>query len=228
VKVIVTCGPSYEPIDEVRRITNFSTGELGILLSNALAQAGHEVLCFKGIGAICPIPLNGPRLISFTTNEDLRAKLTAESTQYETGDTPAVFHAAALCDYKVQRATGADGNPLTSAKISSRQGLLTLTLEPLPKLITELRALFPRGRIVGWKYELEGSREDVLAAGRRQMQEAASDACVVNGAAVGPGFGFCLPGAAPIHCADKEHLCQTLVQWLEFQNHGIKRTTASS
>ena len=29
-KVIVTCGPSYEPVDEVRRITNFSTGELGV------------------------------------------------------------------------------------------------------------------------------------------------------------------------------------------------------
>ena len=40
VKVIVTCGPSYEPIDEVRRITNFSTGELGILLANRLTRAG--------------------------------------------------------------------------------------------------------------------------------------------------------------------------------------------
>ena len=42
-KVIVTCGPSYEPIDEVRRLTNFSTGELGVLLSNHLARAGHAV-----------------------------------------------------------------------------------------------------------------------------------------------------------------------------------------
>jgi phosphopantothenoylcysteine synthetase/decarboxylase len=47
-KVIVTCGPSSEPIDEVRRITNFSTGELGIQLSNGLARAGFEVFCFKG------------------------------------------------------------------------------------------------------------------------------------------------------------------------------------
>jgi phosphopantothenoylcysteine decarboxylase/phosphopantothenate--cysteine ligase len=40
-KVIVTCGPSYEPIDQVRRLTNFSTGELGVLLSDELARAGH-------------------------------------------------------------------------------------------------------------------------------------------------------------------------------------------
>ena len=43
-RVIVTCGPSFEPIDQVRRITNFSTGELGILLANALTSAGHDEL----------------------------------------------------------------------------------------------------------------------------------------------------------------------------------------
>ena len=47
-KIIVTTGPSFEPIDEVRRITNFSTGELGVLLANSFAQAGAEVFCLKG------------------------------------------------------------------------------------------------------------------------------------------------------------------------------------
>ena len=54
-RVVVTCGPSYEPIDEVRRLTNFSTGELGILLANALSSAGYDVLCFKGVGATCGV-----------------------------------------------------------------------------------------------------------------------------------------------------------------------------
>jgi phosphopantothenate---cysteine ligase (CTP) len=211
VKVIVTCGPSYEPIDEVRRITNFSTGELGILLSNALAEASHDVICFKGGGATCPLPLVGPRLVSFTTNEDLRAKLAAEAAHNNTG---AIFHAAALCDYKVQQVTANDGTPLAFAKIPSRHGPLTLVLEPLPKLITELRSLFPRAKIVGWKYELEGSRDDALAAARRQMTAAATDACVVNGAAFGAGFGFCEQDAAPIPFADRLQLAQGLAQWL--------------
>src|SRR5260370_41460223 len=47
VKVIVTCGPSYEPIDQVRRLTNFSTRELGVHLSNQLTRAGFEVFCLK-------------------------------------------------------------------------------------------------------------------------------------------------------------------------------------
>ena len=50
-KVMVTCGPSFEPIDQVRRLTNFSTGELGVHLSNQLARAGFEVFCLKGSGA---------------------------------------------------------------------------------------------------------------------------------------------------------------------------------
>jgi phosphopantothenoylcysteine synthetase/decarboxylase len=211
VKVIVTCGPSYEPIDEVRRITNFSTGELGILLANALAREGYDVVCCKGVGATCSLSLKGARLLPFTTNEDLRAKLMAEANDGKTG---AVFHAAALCDYKVHQVTGTDGEILASAKFSSRQGRLTLSLEPIPKLITGLRALFPHAKIVGWKYELNGNREDALGAGQRQMAEAATDACVVNGAAFGPGFGFCEPGAAPITSSDKEQLCATLVRWL--------------
>ena len=55
-QVIVTCGPSYEPIDRVRRLTNFSSGELGVHLSNQLARAGFEVFCLKGSGATYPSP----------------------------------------------------------------------------------------------------------------------------------------------------------------------------
>ena len=51
---LVTCGPAYEPIDEVRRITNQSTGELGSLLSETLARANFEVLCLRGEMAVYP------------------------------------------------------------------------------------------------------------------------------------------------------------------------------
>ena len=69
-KVIVTCGPSYEPIDQVRRLTNFSTGELGIHLSNQLARAGFEVFCLKGSGATHPGPGEQCHLSLFDTNDD--------------------------------------------------------------------------------------------------------------------------------------------------------------
>jgi len=82
-KVIVTCGPSYEPIDEVRRITNFSTGELGIQLCNGLARSGFEVLCFKGSGATHPGPGEQCHLGLFDTNHDLLELLRQASASHE-------------------------------------------------------------------------------------------------------------------------------------------------
>ena len=70
-------------------------------------------------------------------------------------------------------------------------------------------------RIVGWKYELIGSRADVLAAAIRQLNESRSDACVMNGAAYGAGFGFLEPHKKPVHVADKMALCAHLAGWLE-------------
>ncbi len=212
VKVIVTCGPSYEPIDEVRRITNFSTGELGILLANRLTRAGFEVLCFKGVGATCPLRVEGAQTVNFTTNENLRAGL---GTVEGRGEISAVFHAAALSDYRVKSVQSSEGIEIAAAKIPSRSGELTLTLEPALKLIDDLRILFPSSKIVGWKYELTGTRDDALAAAARQIETARSDACVVNGAAFGPGFGFCERDIEPALCADKPRLCAYLARWLE-------------
>ena len=211
-KVIVTCGPSYEPIDEVRRLTNFSTGELGIMLANRLTRAGFEVLCFKGVGATCPLRVEGAQTVNFTTNENLRAGLAALEGR---GEILAVFHAAALSDYRVKTVQSSDGTVITSAKIPSRGGELTVTLEPALKLIGDLRTLFPASKIVGWKYELNGGREDALIAAMRQIDGAKTDACVVNGTAFGPGFGVCEPDVEPMLCADKPRLCAYLSRWIE-------------
>ena len=210
-RVVVTCGPSYEPIDEVRRITNFSTGELGVLLANHLVLEGHEVMCFRGVGATSPERVVGARVIPFATNGNLRAEIEGLETREEIG---AVFHAAALCDYRVKSVLDSGGSEIAATKIPSRGGELTLTLDPAAKLIHELRDFFPAARIVGWKYELAGSRADVLAAAIRQLAESRSDACVMNGAAYGAGFGFLEPQQKPAHLADKAALCVHLAAWL--------------
>lgn len=210
-RIVVTCGPSYEPIDEVRRITNFSTGELGIHLTNHLSAAGHDVVCFKGVGATCPERVIGARLVPFATNEHLRSELEGLEQREKVG---AVFHAAALCDYRLKSVQTSDGASVAATKIPSRAGELILTLDPAAKLIHELRDLFPVSRIVGWKYELVGSRADVLAAAIRQFTESRSDGCVMNGAAYGAGFGFLEPQQKPVHLADQEGLCAHLARWL--------------
>jgi phosphopantothenate---cysteine ligase (CTP) len=214
-KVIVTCGPSYEPIDQVRRLTNFSTGELGVQLSNQLARAGFEVFCLKGSGATHPGPGEQCHLSLFDTNDDLLDLLEKTSVAHEIS---AVFHVAALCDYKAKRVEDDQGRSCNSPKIASRSGALTVNLEPATKLIAKMRHLLPESILVGWKYELTGTRGDALAKAQKQIVENQIDACVVNGAAFGPGFGFCQP-PHPLHeCGHKMDLVQFLAAWLTHSN----------
>ncbi len=212
-RVIITCGPSYEPIDEVRRITNHSTGKLGHLLSNRLARAGWQVTCLKGIGATYHGEVvEGVERLPIGTNEHLLERL--ERIPDREGIV-AVFHAAALADFKVKQVNRGGGEPVEAAKISSRTGELSIVLEPAKKVIGELRALFPKSKITGWKYELAGTPDEAMAKGARQLTENRTDACVVNGRAYGAGFGVVVSGKPPVHLTSYEALCDWLAEWLD-------------
>ena len=204
-KIIVTCGPSYEPIDEVRRITNFSTGQMGSRLARTLAAAGHEVTCFKGVTATTKECAEPARVVGFSTNDDLEARLAALEARAEIG---AVFHAAALADFKIFWAR--DGQ----RKISSRAGAVTLELVPSSKVISELREFFPNARIAGWKYELDGTPEDVATKAARQIAENCTDVCIMNGAAYGRGYGVYAADSGRLHLADTTALCAWAVEWV--------------
>ena len=210
-RAIVTCGPAYAPIDEVRRITNHSTGRLGCVLSNRLARAGWDVICLKGVAATYSEPMEpGVDLVGFSTNDDLLDRWRAVEDKESIA---AVFHAAALTDFKVKEVSSATGEELDPHKISSRAGELTVTLAPATKLIGELRPLFPSARLAGWKYELSGTREDALGKGERQLTENRTDACIVNGRAYGDGFGVVRPGETLVDLPSVEALCEWLVGW---------------
>lgn len=206
--IVVTCGPAYAPIDGARRMTNFSTGRLGIALANDLQEAGHRVLCLKGEGATCPDPLH-TKSDRFTTNGHLAEILLRLSLE---ADIHAVFHAAALCDFEVESVANDRGETIASPKFSTRDGRLHLTLAPAMKVLPRLRGWFPNAMLTGWKYELAGGREDAFAAARRQLAECALDGCVLNGAAYGSGFAHCRPDGSSTVCADLAALTQHLVR----------------
>lgn len=203
--VVVTCGPAYSPIDSVRRITNFATGEIGTILSQALVQAGWRVLCLRGEGSTSSAP-DGVDLYSFSTNESL-----ADILQTLPGEPKAIFHAAALCDFQVASMDGANG----MKKIPTRNGALMLRLEPAPKILPSLRKWFPKCCIVGWKYELNGDRAGALAKASSQIRECRSDACVVNGSAYGAGFGILRADGSIVEAVDKIGLASALVDLLK-------------
>ncbi|MGD9895696.1 MAG: phosphopantothenoylcysteine decarboxylase [Candidatus Methylacidiphilaceae bacterium] len=209
-RIVVTCGPSSEPLDQVRRLTNSSTGSLGLFLAAAFAQAGHDVLCLRGSGATARLLAPGFPIQSFTTTEDLARELRALA---QTGSIDAIFHAAALSDFRVASVQDLEGRPIRSGKIKSDAPCL-LTLVPSPKLLLELRKLFAYAFLAGWKFEVEGDREAAISCGRRQILAARTDLCVVNGPAYGTGFGLLTRAGTFLPALDRQSLARLLLEQL--------------
>jgi phosphopantothenoylcysteine synthetase/decarboxylase len=208
---IVTAGPTFEPLDEVRRLTNFSTGRLGTELANFLAARGHKVVLLAGETATYSGERKAQRVEIFSTAADLRTKLKAFSSK----KVDAIFHAAAVGDFTFGRIFAPDAaNKLVkikpAKKISTRQGKLLVELLPAPKIISELRGWFPKTKIVGWKFEAEEKCENVIAAAKRQIAECSTDLCVVNGPAYGDGFGLVGKKGKPGHLANPPLLFDAL------------------
>lgn len=212
---LVTAGPTYEPLDQVRRLTNFSTGRLGTELANFLSAHGHHVTLLIGESATWPGPRRAQRIEVFTTTASLRERLQAVS---RTG-ADAVFHAAAVSDFacgKVwRRLPAGELVEVRAGKIPSEQETLLVELRPTPKLLADLRDWFPQARIVGWKFEVDGDRLSALAAARAQIERNRTDGCVANGPAYGPGFGWVTSDPPePRHLPDRTALFAELLRWL--------------
>ena len=211
---IVTAGPTYESLDDVRRLTNFSTGRLGTELGNFLTDQGHRVTLLIGQQATYCGGRRAHQVETFTTTANLIGQLRSHAGV----KIDAVFHAAAVSDFtfgKVfERVASGDLTEITSGKFSTRHGTLLTELIPTPKIISELRSWFPTALLAGWKFEVDGDRASVLAKARDQLTENRTDACVANGRAYGAGFGIVTPTAPLRHCADTQELFAALEQML--------------
>lgn len=218
-RLLVTAGPTYESLDQVRRLTNFSTGKLGTDLAAHLARRGHAVTLLRGSSATHSAPCPA-EVRAFTTTEDLLRQFTECARQ---APAPlAVFHAAAVSDFRfgaVYRRR-ADGTlePLTSGKFGTRDGPLFAELLPTEKVISKLRQLFPNALLIGWKYEVEGDQAGAIALGKRQIAENQTDYCVVNGSAYGTGYGVTGPEGLRVHCPSSIELFEALQELVEAGN----------
>lgn len=211
---VVTAGPSYEPLDRVRRLTNFSSGRLGTELANFLKDRGHGVTLLLGEQATWSGPRRARRVRRFTTTSDLAKKLKA-CAPLPGG---VVLHAAAVSDFtfgSVWARTAAGAlRRVRAGKLSTRQGALLAELRPTPKLLSRLRHWFPQALLVGWKFEVSGGRARLLANARRQIEENNTDACVANGPAYGRGFGLVARDGQVRHCRDRRTLFAALDRML--------------
>ena len=150
---VITAGPTYESLDQVRRLTNFSTGSLGTQLSGFLRSKGFYVTLLTGHYTTYEGIFDADTRIPFTTTEDLAGKLRDLSKHH----TDAIFHAAAVSDFTFgkiwKRSERGEMKAIDSGKISTRSGTLLAELVPTPKILAELRNWYPKALSGGWNKE---------------------------------------------------------------------------
>src|SRR5262245_37267209 len=125
-RAIVTAGGTQEPIDDVRVVTNLSSGALGAHLAWALESRGADVILLASQVMLTPHSRR-IEVQRFGTAADLDRQIDEALAR---GRVDAVFMAAAVSDWAPVRADG---------KLSSRGDELVLRMRPIPKILPTLR-----------------------------------------------------------------------------------------
>jgi len=172
-RVVVIGGAAREAIDEVRSVTNESSGRTALALANEAYYRGAEVELWAGALQV-PVPAWIP-LHRWKSVDDLLAL--ARQRKAELGAATVVLVPAALSDFTLDRRPG---------KIPSRElESLTLTLRRAPKVLPELRRLAPAPtRLVAFKLESGRSEAELEAMGRALAHETGADWVIANDAEV--------------------------------------------
>jgi phosphopantothenoylcysteine decarboxylase / phosphopantothenate---cysteine ligase len=169
-RILVTAGPTQEPIDAVRFVGNRSSGRMGFAVAEEAARRGADVHLVAGPVALPDPP--GVHVDHVETAEQMRAMVLAG---FERAD--AVVKAAAVADWRPKE--HAEG------KLKKETGPPDVLLEPTPDILRELGERKGDRILVGFAAETE----DLEAAGREKLRTKHLDVIVVN--EVGsPGTGF--------------------------------------
>jgi len=162
-KVLITMGPTQEPIDDFRFITNASSGKMGAALAIEALARGHDVTLIHG-----PVALGLPdcKKLPVRTAGEMLAQVLSELKE----DYDIFISVAAVSDYAPKKTCG---------KIKSGE-CIKLELNPTPKIIDEARKAFPRIFIVGFKAEYGLGRDELKAKARNFLHEKGIDLLVAN------------------------------------------------
>ena len=145
-RFLITAGPTREPLDPVRYITNRSSGKMGYAIAEAAIEAGHEVVLISG-----PVTLDPPDA----------AKVISVSTADEMYD--AVHQRIGDCDVLVMSAAVADYKPATVSKEKIKKAEARRSLELVPT--SDILASLPRDRkflVVGFAAETENVEANAI------------------------------------------------------------------
>jgi phosphopantothenoylcysteine decarboxylase/phosphopantothenate--cysteine ligase len=200
--IVVTAGPTWEPIDPVRFVGNRSTGRMGFAVARAAAGRGARVTLVVGPGTVQPPP--GVRVVRVETADEMRAAVVDAAT-----NAAAVVMAAAVADFRPEH--------VEASKVKKDTGPPDLKLVTTPDILAELGANKGGRVLVGFAAETSG---DLEGAGRAKLEAKHVDVVVVNRVGVeGTGFGSETNDAAivaadgrdvPVRTWSKDELASTI------------------
>jgi phosphopantothenoylcysteine decarboxylase/phosphopantothenate--cysteine ligase len=168
-RVLVTAGPTREPIDPVRYISNRSSGKMGYRLAAAAFRRGAEVVLVSGPTAIAPP--SGVTFVPVETAEEMR-----EAVLHHAGAATMIVKAAAVADYRAKAPS--------ETKIKGKREL-TIDLAPNPDILREVATAARGAFIVGFAAETH----DVAANAQAKLESKGVDLLVVNDVSQ-QGIGF--------------------------------------
>ena len=166
-KVLITSGPTWVPIDNVRVISNTASGETGILLAKKFIVQGYRVTLLLGPVNFASVDkkIKVKRFLFFS---QLNTLLKNELKK----DYDIVVQAAAISDFALKQSA--------KKKISSQCKELKLILKPTVKLINCLRKFKPNAFLVGFKFEPDFKADRLIKKTRNLIQSASLDLAVGN------------------------------------------------
>ncbi|MCQ2548261.1 MAG: hypothetical protein MJ145_04575 [Clostridia bacterium] len=206
-RILITGGPTNEPIDEVMKITNMSTGSLSTGLARLFLKAGYKVTLVLNQGVKMEDDVN-LKLVKVETTDEMLSALKEESDKQDLeGKYDCLIHAAAVGDYKAdfsflledmaeeiyeqfdniksaQDILAIMENPKCKVnddtKISSYQKNLTVKLGLTPKIISNLRAWFKDSLLIGCKLLENVSKDELFAVATRLANKNYMDYILAN------------------------------------------------
>jgi phosphopantothenoylcysteine decarboxylase/phosphopantothenate--cysteine ligase len=161
VRIVVTAGPTREPIDPVRFISNRSSGKMGYAIAEAALERGDDVTLISG-----PVALTAPdgaRVIEITTADELH-----DAVHANLADCDVLVMCAAVSDYKP--------STVSATKLEKRIGTFALQLTSTPDILRSLPTGSRSYLVVGFAAETH----DVAASAQRKLRAKHCDMVVAN------------------------------------------------
>ena len=166
-RLLITAGPTHEPIDAVRFIGNRSSGRMGVAMAEAAAKAGWNVTL--ALGPVSSRPVDSHiRVLQFRTAAELDTILLAEAPAADV-----LIMAAAVADYRPKLDPA-----MVNSKFRRKDQAMTLELEPTPDLLAGVSSRRRKGQyLVGFALE---PRDEMLTSGRAKLERKGVDMVVAN------------------------------------------------